>query len=101
MKYKEISKYPSIKKDLALIVDNNLASQEVLQAMKKSGGSLLTNIEIFDVYTGENIGKDKKSIAYSLTFENQERTLTDEEVNGIFEKIILDVQKKLGVELRK
>ena len=101
MKYKEISKYPSIKKDLALIVDNNLTSQEVLQVMKKSGGSLLTNIEVFDVYTGENIGKDKKSIAYSLTFENQERTLTDEEINNIFEKIILDVQKRLGVELRK
>ena len=101
MKYKEISKYPSIKKDIAIIVDKNIISKDIEKVIKSAGGSLLTNIEVFDVYTGTNIGDNKKSIAYSLTFENTKTTLTDEEVNSLMNKIIDTVCKKCKAELRK
>lgn len=101
MKYKEISKFPSVKKDLAVVVDKGITSQEIQIAIKKSAGSLLSEIQVFDVYTGENIGENKVSIAYSLTFMAKDKTLTDEEINPILEKIITDLNKKLGAELRK
>ena len=101
MKYKEISKYPSINKDIALVVDKNAVSQNIEKVIKSAGGSLLTNIEVFDVYTGIGIGVDKKSIAYSLTFSDMKKTLTDEEVNNLMEKIIETTSKKCGAELRK
>ena len=101
MKYKEISKYPSVKKDLALVVDKSMTSKEVEINIKKAGGSLLTNIEVFDVYEGTGIPEGKKSLAYSLTFEKSDRTLTDEEINNTMDKIIEFVEKKNGAELRK
>ena len=101
MKYKEISKFPSIKKDVAFIVDRNLESAAIEKQIKKSAGNLLTNIEVFDVYTGEHIEKNKKSIAYSLTFSDSKKTLTDEEVTAIFNKVIADVEVKLFAEIRK
>ncbi len=100
MKFKEISKYPEISKDLAILVDKNITSEEIAKLIKKSAGSLLTNIEIFDVYEGKNIPKDKRSIAYSLSFGTTSRTLTDEEVNNIMNKIIENLQNKIGAELR-
>lgn len=101
MKYKEISKYPSVKKNLALVVDKNITSKEVEMNIKKAGGSLLTNIEVFDVYEGTGIPEGKKSIAYTLTFEKSDRTLTDEEISTAMEKIIEFAEKKNGAELRK
>ena len=101
MKYKEISKYPSVKKDLAVVVNKNVTSEEIALLIKKAGGSSLTNIDVFDVYTGKGIDENKKSIAYSLTFEKMDRTLTDEEINASLEKIIEMLNKKLNAELRK
>ena len=101
MKYKEISKFPSIKKDVAFVVDKSLTSKEIEKVIKNAGGSLLTEIEVFDVYTGAIIGLDKKSIAYSLTFSDNKKTLTDEVVNGLMEKVMANVCKKFGAEVRK
>ena len=100
MKFKEISKFPSIKKDIAIIVDKEKTSGEIAMAIKKAAGSLLTKIELFDVYTGINLGLNKKSLAYSLTFEDSKKTLTDEEINKEMEKIIEFLTKKVGAELR-
>ena len=101
MKYKEFSKFPSINKDIALVVDKKSVSKDIEKVIKSAGGSLLTNIEVFDVYTGVGVGIDKKSIAYSLTFSDMKKTLTDEEINGLMDKIIDTVSKKCGAELRK
>lgn len=101
MKFKEISKFPSIKKDIAIIVDKEKTSEEVATAIKKASGALLSKVELFDVYTGENLGADKKSLAYSLTFEDSKKTLTDEEINQEMDKIIEFLSKKLNAELRK
>ena len=101
LKYKEITKYPEVRKDLAILVDKNITSQEIQTTIKKYGGSLLTNIEIFDVYTGKNISENKKSMAYALSFSAKDKTLTDEEINPIMEKIVAGLAKQLGAELRK
>lgn len=101
MKYKEISKFPNVKKDLAVIVDNAISSQEVEMIIKKTGGSLLTKIQLFDIYKGINIGQNKKSLAYSLTFEDKNKTLTDDEINNILQKIIETLENKLGAIIRK
>lgn len=101
MKYKEISKFPPVKKDLSMVVNNNITNEEIQKQVKKSAGSLLTQVELFDIYKGSNISQDKKSMAYSLTFSAKDKTLTDEEINALLEKIITDLEKGLGAELRK
>ena len=100
MSYKDIPKYPSIVKDVAFIVNKNIYSEEIEKVIKKSGGKLLTNIEVFDVYVGENVSTNEKSIAYKLTFLDQTKTLTDEEVMDLFNKIIKDVETKCNAKLR-
>ena len=100
MKYKEISKFPSVKKDLAVIVDQDITSEEIAKQIKKSAGSLLIESKVFDIYTGTGIEENKKSIAYSLEFGTSDRTLTDEEINAILEKIIMNLEKQ-GANLRK
>ena len=100
MKYKEISKFPSVKKDLAVIIDNDVTSEEIAKQIKKAAGSLLLTSKVFDVYTGVGIEDGKKSIAYSLEFGASDRTLTDEEINNLLEKIIVSLEKQ-GAELRK
>lgn len=100
MKFKEISKYPTISKDLAILIDKNISSEDIAKAIKKAAGSLLTNTEIFDVYEGKNIPEGKRSIAYSLSFGANDRTLTDEEINNIMNKVIENLQNKMGAELR-
>lgn len=93
MKYKEISKYPTVKKDISILVDKSVTSNDIAVAIKKSAGSLLLNTEVFDVYTGKGIEEGKKSLAYSLTFGTNDRTLTDEEINKVLEKIIERLSK--------
>ena len=101
MKYKEISKFPSIKKDVAFVVDKNIVSKDIEKIIKSAGGSLLTEIEVFDVYTGSNVEYGKKSVAYSLTFVDTKKTLTDDEVNNLMNKVIDNVCKKFNAEIRK
>ncbi len=91
IKYKASSIYPMINKDISIVTNINTPSLELEKIIKKSGGRLLTDISVFDVYTGSNVGEDEKSIAYSLTFNDPTRTLTDEEVMNVFNKIIDDI----------
>ena len=100
MKYKEISKFPTIKKDLAVIMPKNMTAAEVGMKIKKSAGSNLESYEVFDMYTGAGIDEGMKSIAYSLTFGKMDRTLTDEEINQALDKIIKDLEK-VGITIRK
>ena len=100
MKYKEISKYPEVKKDIAIVVDDKVTSKDIEVNIKKAGGSLLSSSKVFDIYTGKGIPEGKKSLAYSLTFASQNRTLTDDEINKAVEKIIERLEKELKAELR-
>ncbi len=98
LKYKEASKYPSIKKDVAFIVDNEVTNKELEELIKKAGGRLLDSIDIFDIY--RDIKPGKKSMAYNLTFKDDTRTLSDEEVMIVFNNIIDKVTTELNAELR-
>ena len=100
IKYKELNKYPTIVKDFAVIIDKNIPASEIMKVIKKAGGKTLTNIEVFDVYVGKNIEEGKRSIAFSLTFEDHSKTLTDEEVMNSFNKVIKEVENKYNATLR-
>ena len=100
IKYKPSSKYPSITKDMAFILDKNILNQDVINTIRTNGGRYLTDIKVFDLYQGDKISLDKKSIAYSLTFNSNESTLSDEEVTTIFNKIIAAVTDKFNAILR-
>ncbi len=100
IKFKELTKYPSINKDVAFVADKHLHSSDIINIIKKTGGRLLTDIDVFDVYVGDNLENDKKSIAYSLEFSDPTKTLTDEEVLVVFNKIISEVENKTGAKLR-
>lgn len=100
IKNKEISKYPVIVKDFAFVLDKGIVSNDVCNTIKKACGRLLDNIEIFDYYEGENIGIDKKSLAFKLTFMDSSRTLSDEEVMTLFNKAIEEVEKNHNGVLR-
>ena len=100
MTYKDISKYPSIVKDVAFVVNKNILNGDITTLIKKAGGRMLNQIEVFDVYTGENVKENEKSIAYTLTFKDDSKTLSDEEVMQVFNKIINDVTSKLNCTVR-
>ena len=100
IKYKEPPKYPAIEKDVAFIVDKDVTVDTLTNEIRRAGGRLLNEISVFDVYTGENIDKNKKSIAFSLKFLDLTRTLTDEEVMEVFNNIINSVTTKLNCEIR-
>ena len=100
IKFKTALKYPEIVKDMAFAVKKDITSEEVVNVIKKAGGKLLTDIKLFDLYTGEHVSSDEKSLAYSLTFSSNDRTLSEDEVMKVFENIIAKVEEKLGAKLR-
>ena len=100
MKFNEISKFPTMKKDIAVLVSKDMTSKDIETLIKKKAGKLLLDIKVFDVYEGKNIDENKRSVAYSLTFGTPDRTLNDDEINTIFEGIIKDLENK-GIEIRK
>ena len=100
MTYKDIPKYPSINKDVAFVVKKDITSESIQKEIKKSCGKLLNNIKIFDIYEGDKLKSDEKSIAFTLEFLDLNKTLTEEEVMNIFNKMIDDVCKKLNCNVR-
>ena len=100
IKFKEIPKFLKMVKDVAFVVDKNVTNADIEKAIKKAGGRLLTNIELFDLYEGENIQPNEKSLAYKLEFNDPAKTLTDEEVMPLFNTIIEDVCKSLNAKIR-
>lgn len=100
IKFKEVPKFLGMEKDVAFIVKKDITNKEIMEVIKKSGGKLLTSIELFDLYEGDKISEDEKSLAYKLKFQDPSRTLTEEEVTKVFEKIISDVETKINAKLR-
>ena len=100
IKFKEPSKYPSIEKDVAFLIDRNINSLEIEKMIKKYSSRLLKDINVFDVYLGDNIAKDKKSIAFKLTYLDDNKTLTDNEVMNDFHQMIEKVTKEFNCEIR-
>jgi phenylalanyl-tRNA synthetase beta chain len=95
-----VSTYPPVLEDIALVVDASLPAAEVEAMILQTGGTALTEVRLFDVYQGEQIGKGKKSLAYSLTYQAEDRTLTDKEVARLRNKIVGRLERELGAQLR-
>ena len=99
IKYSGIAKYPGSTRDLSLVCDKSVFVGQIEEIIKKCGGKLLESYKLFDVYEGEQIEEGKKSVAYTMTFRAQDRTLADAEVNKIIEKLLKELGK-LGIEIR-
>lgn len=100
IRYEPIPRFPSIVRDIALVVDENVIAGELQKAIIEAGGRLLKEVAVFDVYKGDRLPAGKKSIAFSLRYYDPERTLTDEEVAAVHEKVIKAVEQKFGATLR-
>ena len=98
--YEHLPKYPAITRDLAMLVDETVAAGEVEQVIEKNGGKHFREVTLFDVYTGKQIAEGKKSLAFTVRFQSDERTLTDEEADTAFNNIISAVSSKFKAELR-
>jgi phenylalanyl-tRNA synthetase beta chain len=91
---------PPILEDIALIVNENVPAAEVEKLIRQTGGRTITDVNLFDVYRGDQIGVGKKSLAYSLTYQNPERTLTDKDAAKLRNKIVKRLESELGARLR-
>jgi len=98
--YQPVSRFPAVTRDLALVVDETLPAAQLREAIARAGGKLLQGIQLFDVYRGEPIPAGKKSLAYTLTYQAMDRTLTDEDVNRQQTRIQKSLEKELGAQLR-
>ena len=96
-----ISRFPSVTRDISIVVDDNISLEIVIAAIKASAAESLTNLELFDVYQGEGIEIGKKSLALGLTFQASSSTLKDKEVATIMEKVISGLYVKFGAKLRE
>jgi phenylalanyl-tRNA synthetase beta chain len=93
--------YPAVHEDLALVVDEGLPAATVNKAIREAGGFLLRDATLFDVYKGSSIPTGKKSLAYHLTFQAPDKTLTDEQVHRQRQRILQQLEKQLGARLRE
>ena len=100
-KYTPLPKFPAVSRDIAVLVDDNVMVQEVEDIIRKQGGNIIEKIKLFDVYKGKQIENGKKSIAYSLSYRAENKTLTDKEVNKVHSKIIRSLEHNLGAQLRQ
>ena len=98
--FQEITRFPAVSRDMALLLPAETSHKEVVAAIESAGVKRLTSIKLFDVYAGANIEEGKKSMAYSLTFQNPEASLTDEEVAKFMEKISKALAEQVSAEVR-
>ncbi|MFT6790892.1 MAG: phenylalanyl-tRNA synthetase beta chain [Cellvibrionaceae bacterium] len=98
--FESLSRFPEVRRDIAVIVDQNLAVSQLESTVKAVAGNLLTNLKIFDVYVGKGIDSYRKSVALGLTFQHLSRTLTEVEVSDLINKIVDTLKKALNAELR-
>lgn len=99
-RFRALPRFPAVRRDLAFIVEKSLPQDAVEQALRESGGSLLSKVSLFDLYVGDQAGAERKSLAYTLEFQPTDRTLTDQEINTIVSRIVDHVQKKCRATLR-
>ena len=97
---RNLPKYPAVTRDIALVMDETTTIGAVLKAICKAGGALLEKAEMFDIYRGAQVGEGKKSVAFSLSFRNPDRTLSDDDVNPVLKKILAACENNCGALLR-
>ena len=100
VEYYEISKYPAVSRDLALLIDKNIEFAQIEQIARQSEKKLLKKVELFDVYEGKNLPEGKKSYAVNFILQDEEKTLNDKQIDAIMNKLIANLKSKLNAELR-
>lgn len=98
--YTDVPRYPAVTFDVALLVDESVSAERVRQAITKAGGALLDEVRLFDVYRGKGVPSGRKSLAWALSYRAIDRTLTEDEVRPVHEKLIRKVSGSVGAELR-
>jgi phenylalanyl-tRNA synthetase beta chain len=100
VEYTEVSKFPEVRRDLALLIDEKITFEQIVQVAKKSEKSLLKDINLFDVYQGKNLEAGKKSYAVSFTLLDSQATLNDKQIEKVMNKLIKAYEDELGATLR-
>jgi phenylalanyl-tRNA synthetase beta chain len=98
--YATISRYPASVQDLAVVVSDEVSAAQVADLIRRGAGSLLESLELFDVYTGAQVGEGQRSLAYRLTFRAPDRTLTDEALSKVRGKVVRLLEREAGATLR-
>lgn len=99
-KYSPIAKFPASTRDIAILVNDEILAGDIEETIRKAGGNLVEKVSLFDIYKGTQIEKGKKSMAYSIVYRDQKKSLVDTEVNKVHEKILKSLENKVGAELR-
>ena len=99
--FKEIAKFPAVQRDLSIVVDKNIAYQQIEKTTLAAKLNKLKNVSLFDIFESEKLGANKKSMAVSFTFLDEEKTMTDSEIDSMMNKIIGAYEKELNAEIRK
>lgn len=101
IKFESLSEFPATRRDLALVVNDKVSAQSIVDCIQQAGPEYLRDVNIFDIYQGENLGKGSKSVALGLILQDFSRTLNDEEVESVMAGILAALQKNLGATLRE
>lgn len=99
--FQDVSKYPAVKRDLSMLIDKSVTFGQLKQIAERTERKLLQEVSVFDVYEGDKLPTGKKSYALSFTLQDNEKTLTDKAIEGIMQKLIYNLQKEAGAEVRK
>src|SRR5699024_253108 len=98
--YEPVAKYPAVSRDVAFVVSKEVISGDIQQTIEETGGTLVKNVEIFDVYSGENLAETEKSLAYAIEFQDKNKTLTDEEVDTAMDSIMNKIAETYKAHVR-
>ena len=101
MVYSPLPKYPSTSRDIALLVDEDMEVGKIEAVIRENGGNILESVRLFDVYRGSQLGEGKKSVAFALVYRDAGKTLTDEDVAEVHDKVLEALKKKLNAVLRE
>ena len=99
-KYKGVAKFPAVTRDISLVMKKDILAGQVEDIIRTAGGKLLETYRLFDIYEGENVGDDEKSLAYSIRFRASDRTLEEKDIKNVMDKILTKLES-LGVALRQ
>ena len=99
--YKQLPKFPGISRDLAVTTESHVTVADIIKTAKSAGGKYLRDVKMFDVYTGDKLGEGLKSVAISLSFRADDKTLSDDDIKNDIDSIISKLESKLGAKLRQ
>jgi phenylalanyl-tRNA synthetase beta chain len=101
IKYRQLPRYPSVSRDIAVVVDEEITAGQIEEIIRNKGGKTVEDVKLFDIYRGSQVEKGSKSMAYTITFRSDEKTLTEEDVSKVHNKILNSLANQVGASLRQ